>query len=981
MRISLASRAFRIGMAKPVVAGASASSAHGPGPRSRSCFSRVCLWGLPDVIFFILAGLYMLTCPFTKVEESFQVQATHDLLVHGADLSHYDHHEFPGVVPRSFIGPLMLAVPTFVLHRLAWAFWVFVMPLLIPALIACTSTINAFAPALAPTLASALAAVWDSEPFLGARVLFFSLPPTPAPLVALFPAWTAKVSAVVNSATFLPPSFSTMLSSVLSSPNPAAAAASLASLPSVSVTAGLVLPAVRGDSLWLLLCARLVLAAITVTCWAFLRRAVRQRFDTAFPALPALLRPSSLLALVPLTLFHFAYYASRPLANIFALQLTTLALAAWLSSKPAFCVAALAAAVIIFRCDVIILAGPWILIGFARSLLNRENGNNKADKSDKSRDNKSNASHGGSLSLPVLSVLRGGIVSSVVCISATLAIDSALWREPLMWPELRVLLYNTVDNKSHLWGTSPWHWYGTSALPRLLLAWAPAVVLSVIPVPTIAALFRIPLCARKGVRGTYTHVSEAIPEEDEEAMQRSAAADARTLLAPIVAFIALFSFLPHKELRFLFPAVPLLYTLAALGAATVAAAALAASPMHSTVSATVKNATVSSRASVSSSATVGASVGCVRRTVSRCRRALMATVGLSVAALALSACVAVTGATWMASVRNYPGGHALVALNNAIENAHDSQRQSQGQSEEAATVITHLDNLACTTGASRFGQLTSPRSGEDNNIHKFSVRYLKTEGFAVTDMATAENGSLQWLISEFSWSVIPGFTAGDESGSKGSNTGVSRPTGIFSRISPLRGPRAAKWAAEASLVAETVRQRLLARASPALSAVTADASTGRTGGVTGVVGRLAVAAEKAALAAVAAAGRVGGMAGTAVDAVAGAVTVSRVAQCTSSLAVVTAGAETGESGVKTAPEHLSLALCVGGVEVTVRSPVRVETTDALFLHKREQKKKVAETSASSDSVTVKSKKTGTSASAAAKSNDDTKKTTGSGGKK
>ncbi|TFY74397.1 hypothetical protein EWM64_g9615 [Hericium alpestre] len=65
-----------------------------------------------DICILATGWLHVLLAPYTKVEESFNLHATHDVLLYGissATLDNYDHFMFPGVVPRSFLGSVLLA--------------------------------------------------------------------------------------------------------------------------------------------------------------------------------------------------------------------------------------------------------------------------------------------------------------------------------------------------------------------------------------------------------------------------------------------------------------------------------------------------------------------------------------------------------------------------------------------------------------------------------------------------------------------------------------------------------------------------------------------------------------------------------------------------------------------------------------------------------------------------------------------------------
>lgn len=120
-----------------------------------------------------------------------------------------------------------------------------------------------------------------------------------------------------------------------------------------------------------------------------------------------------------------------------------------------------------------------------------------------------------------------GLASVAAAAAATVPFDSQLWGRTV-WPELEVFWFNVIGNRSSEWGVSPWHWYFTSALPRALM-WA-------MPLWMVCPFL--------------------------QPRMRPAA------LLPM-AFVACYSFLPHKEVRFLMPVLPLCTAAAAASAASI----------------------------------------------------------------------------------------------------------------------------------------------------------------------------------------------------------------------------------------------------------------------------------------------------------------------------------------------------------------------------------------------------------------------------
>ncbi|KAH8177663.1 alg9-like mannosyltransferase family protein [Sarocladium implicatum] len=210
--------------------------------------------------------------------------------------------------------------------------------------------------------------------------------------------------------------------------------------------------------------------------------------------------------------FHVVFYLSRTLPNMLAFSLTTLASAFTLpdsagkhsiySQKRSLALLTLAAA--IFRAEIALLLLTTL---FTTQLLY--------------------PSAPQPLSLRVLIPTFIGCFMTALIFSVPL--DSYFWQRPL-WPELSGFLFNVIQGSSSEWGTSPWHYYFTSAIPRLLV--------NPLAIPLMLYALVTP--------GT--------------------ASPARRLFAPNILFLAIYSLQPHKEARFIFYVIPPFTAIVALAA-------------------------------------------------------------------------------------------------------------------------------------------------------------------------------------------------------------------------------------------------------------------------------------------------------------------------------------------------------------------------------------------------------------------------------
>lgn len=138
--------------------------------------------------------------------------------------------------------------------------------------------------------------------------------------------------------------------------------------------------------------------------------------------------------------------------------------------------------------------------------------------------------------ISIISLILHGISATLLFIGISIFIDSYFWGYWL-YPEGQVLFFNTVLNQSSKWGinikfyfdtylimllyqgTSHFMWYFYSAIPRMFLS----------------SIFIFPFALFYSTKKEFIY-----------------------LLIPSIGFVFVYSFLPHKELRFIIYIFPFL---------------------------------------------------------------------------------------------------------------------------------------------------------------------------------------------------------------------------------------------------------------------------------------------------------------------------------------------------------------------------------------------------------------------------------------
>lgn len=346
---------------------------------------------------------------------------------------------------------------------------------------------------------------------------------------------------------------------------------------------------------------RFFLLSILAVAWIQLGKAIDQK-DRGTGAW---------LLLITSCQFHMPFYASRMLPNTFSLAIVLHSFAAWIRDEVQIAATLLVVGAVVFRCDLLLLLG---CVGLAWLITKK---------------------------LSILKALQIGVVTGVSSLAVTVPFDSLLWHR-ILWPEGEVLYYNAVLGKSSDWGTSPWHWYFLSALPKSML-----LTLLLVPLSSLRIVeYLISL-----ERWLQHRSSSVLP------LKQLLDVEWLEYILPTLGFVSMYSYLGHKEMRFIFPAIPMLNVAAAAGMARLTKLAF---PLKHK------------------------------------KPHWIAKLAFSCGVFCITATFAGSLIFVAVSCRNYPGGDALVELSKHIK--------ERSPSAGMKSLNVHIDVSTAMSGVSLFGQ-------------------------------------------------------------------------------------------------------------------------------------------------------------------------------------------------------------------------------------------------------------------------------------
>lgn len=147
--------------------------------------------------------------------------------------------------------------------------------------------------------------------------------------------------------------------------------------------------------------------------------------------------------------------------------------------------------------------------------------------------------------------------------AASVLLDTYMWRSKDTWivPEAEGVKFNVFQGKSQEWGVSPWHYYLTSSLPKMLGGASLFALIGVVLALHSVVVSRRTFASRKGLPARERRFDVAL------AAKQSGTIPTFVLVWIPLVHVAVLSLLKHKEWRFIAYIVPVLNLLAATAVA------------------------------------------------------------------------------------------------------------------------------------------------------------------------------------------------------------------------------------------------------------------------------------------------------------------------------------------------------------------------------------------------------------------------------